>query len=59
MRKSETNLRKAAEAFDTALTEAAADGLAVTWPRRREDLASLVISETAKAAPPAAPEKVA
>jgi hypothetical protein len=50
--KAEKAVRDAAAALDTAIAEAEAAGLSITWPRQRAGLAPIAISATAKAPKP-------
>ncbi|MBE1208107.1 hypothetical protein [Aminobacter carboxidus] len=52
MKPKEKAIRDAAEALRAAIVDGQASGLAVSWPPRRvADLASIEISETARALP--------
>jgi hypothetical protein len=48
MTNKEKAVREAAAALQTAILDARAAGLSVTWPRRFEDLPFIAISETGK-----------
>ncbi|MHA6690598.1 hypothetical protein [Devosia sp. A449] len=59
MSKAETDVRAAARALHRAIADGRATGLSISWPSSAEGLASIAISETARAVsiPPAAPAK--
>ena len=55
----ERNVRDAAARLASALDDARAAGLVVTWPGSPAGLRGIAISATAKAAPPAPPAPAA